>query len=397
MQHLLRCILVEVKLRYPDTLSVTLQSDNASCFAAASHVPFINALNAHAASNTGIYVREWVFTEAQTGKSALDTHFSYVQERLRRHVLDDEGDLLTCRDIFLALTRRGGIAGTSTILVDFRQAPVPKAEVISIPKIRQVHHISFGRRHPVLRLFTGIDENMVDLASTPLPDTLPNTALLMERSESPVGPRWSAFQVAVRQPKGVVLKGPSCHGEKGMAATIIAALDAVPSGVPGGPPAPTTPVRIPAPARRTRQCALGWAQKKNRNNPAPRPETLAQIRSLQREGTGGNRVTPEEAHQRVMWDLKANKDWWQILLLPVSRVQQLMASEWRKSAKEKAAPKPTPPPAPPAADLPALRQTNAEPLPEDEESDLGEEEDEDNSLRDIMALYHAMLGNTDDG
>ena len=56
-------------------------------------------------------------TEAQTGKSRLDTHFSYVNTQLKSYV-EDDNNILTEEDIVKAISFRGGIAGTTAVLVD---------------------------------------------------------------------------------------------------------------------------------------------------------------------------------------------------------------------------------------------------------------------------------------
>lgn len=120
--QVLACIQVVIKFvkeKYPNIISLTLQSDNASCFASHDNIPYLYHLNKEMKEemNMNISVDRWIYTEAQTGKGKLDTHFSFVNVLFDSYV-EDGNDILTERDIFRALTFQGGIMGSSAILMD---------------------------------------------------------------------------------------------------------------------------------------------------------------------------------------------------------------------------------------------------------------------------------------
>ena len=107
--------------RHPNAKYVILQSDNATCFASQQHIPFIHNLNT---SGTGIPITRWIFTEAQTGKGRLDTHFSYLNIVFKSFVADDN-DIKTEPDIFRALQFNGGVAGSTAVLVNLTRLTGP--------------------------------------------------------------------------------------------------------------------------------------------------------------------------------------------------------------------------------------------------------------------------------
>ena len=98
----------------PTIKEICLQSDNATCFASQDMMPYIYHLNDEL---SGIKFVKWIFTEAQTGRGRLDTHFSYINIMLRSYVEDGHNIDLE-EDIVKALSYRGGLAGTTVVLVD---------------------------------------------------------------------------------------------------------------------------------------------------------------------------------------------------------------------------------------------------------------------------------------
>jgi hypothetical protein len=70
-------VVIGVKKSNPQITSVVFQSDNATCFSAHSFIVLIYLLNVRLEKHN-IRVARWIFTEAQSGKSRLDTHFAYV-------------------------------------------------------------------------------------------------------------------------------------------------------------------------------------------------------------------------------------------------------------------------------------------------------------------------------
>ena len=58
----------------------TIQSDNASNFASQELIPFVFSMNTKLDDGRKIVFRRWIFTEAQTGKTRLDTHYSFLNK-----------------------------------------------------------------------------------------------------------------------------------------------------------------------------------------------------------------------------------------------------------------------------------------------------------------------------
>jgi len=115
-------ILRRVSEHMPDITDICLQSDNASCFASQDHIPYIYLLNKEShgpiiVKSHGPMIVKWIFTEAQTGRGRLDTHFSYVNMLLQSYI-EGGNDILTEDDIFNALTYNYGIYGSTAVLLD---------------------------------------------------------------------------------------------------------------------------------------------------------------------------------------------------------------------------------------------------------------------------------------
>ena len=59
----------------------------------------------------------WIFIEAQTGRTQLDTHYSFINKRFQAYV-EDDNDILIEYDIVRAKSFNGVISGTTSVLVD---------------------------------------------------------------------------------------------------------------------------------------------------------------------------------------------------------------------------------------------------------------------------------------
>ena len=106
-----------IKMKHPGVNLVFMQSDNASCFSSQEHIPYIHHNNKDWAKNLAIAIALWIFSEPGTGKGRLDTHFSFVNIKFRSYIEDDH-DITTEEDIFIALGYRGGMAGTTVVLLN---------------------------------------------------------------------------------------------------------------------------------------------------------------------------------------------------------------------------------------------------------------------------------------
>ena len=82
---ILDAIIDQIKLDHPEIEELMLGSDNASCLASHDNIPFIHHRNL---TKLDIKIRNWIYTEACTGKNLLDTHFAFLALLLKLYVLD---------------------------------------------------------------------------------------------------------------------------------------------------------------------------------------------------------------------------------------------------------------------------------------------------------------------
>ena len=59
-----------------------IQSDNASGISSINLIPFIYEMNSYNKRKKLPVISRWIFTEAQTGKSKLDAHFSFLNIKI---------------------------------------------------------------------------------------------------------------------------------------------------------------------------------------------------------------------------------------------------------------------------------------------------------------------------
>jgi hypothetical protein len=111
----LLCIIREIASQHPRLKEVIIISDNAGAFSSASNLPFVYALNKGQVGD--LQIRAWAYTEAQTGKSFLDTHFSFVNRQLHKAIVRG-GSFLNPDELYDSLTEGGGIKATTTLLVE---------------------------------------------------------------------------------------------------------------------------------------------------------------------------------------------------------------------------------------------------------------------------------------
>ena len=121
----LQVLIPYIKKFYPQIQELNLLSDNASCFASHDGIPFFHYLNqkltqSYHPPQIPIKVRRWMYTEASTGKDEEDTHFSFINTLFHSYVLDGN-NILTEKDMFMALTFSGGIKSSHVILIDAKE------------------------------------------------------------------------------------------------------------------------------------------------------------------------------------------------------------------------------------------------------------------------------------
>ena len=112
-------IITRIKLTKPKIKSIIFQSDNASCFASQELIPFIHHINTQMRDDRddSVQVTRWLFTEEQTGRGRLDTHFSFLNIKFNSYV-EYSNDMVSEDNIFQAMTHREGVTGTTAILLN---------------------------------------------------------------------------------------------------------------------------------------------------------------------------------------------------------------------------------------------------------------------------------------
>ena len=103
--------------RHPAAKKVIIQSDNASGFASQDLVPFIFSINTSLDDENNVVLIIWVFTEAQTGKTRLDTHYSFLNKKNQAYV-EDDNEILIEDYIVKAISFNGGISSITALIVD---------------------------------------------------------------------------------------------------------------------------------------------------------------------------------------------------------------------------------------------------------------------------------------
>lgn len=108
-------ILQEIQTRHPHITEVVFGSDNTASFNTATHIPFIVGINRKDFGSIPKIVK-WMFNEAQTGKSLLDSHFAFISMQLRRAFFNNVS-FADPIGLFGASGYNGGLRATSTVLV----------------------------------------------------------------------------------------------------------------------------------------------------------------------------------------------------------------------------------------------------------------------------------------
>jgi hypothetical protein len=145
----LTSVLQFLKTDFPNLQQVMVGSDNASCLASHDNIPYIHYLNQQM---QGVAVTKWIYTEACTGKNRLDTHFSFVNLKMKAYVLDGNA-ILTEKDICKAIAHDGGIAGTTAVLFNGEalEGPVLKGNKQfkgSKTGVRETHEVVYTHSTP---------------------------------------------------------------------------------------------------------------------------------------------------------------------------------------------------------------------------------------------------------
>lgn len=79
--HLIRDIIDQVKVRYPNVNEIFLKSDNAGCYHSSALIAFLFHLNI----NASVKVLEYNFSEPQSGKDICDAKTSHCKMHIFRY------------------------------------------------------------------------------------------------------------------------------------------------------------------------------------------------------------------------------------------------------------------------------------------------------------------------
>jgi hypothetical protein len=80
-------------------------------------IPFIYHLNSESKEENSPITTNWIYTEAQTGRGRLDTHFSYLNLIFKSYI-EDGNDIMLEEQILDAISFCGGVAGTTGVLIN---------------------------------------------------------------------------------------------------------------------------------------------------------------------------------------------------------------------------------------------------------------------------------------
>ncbi|CAC5423772.1 unnamed protein product [Mytilus coruscus] len=144
--NILSDVMVALKKQNPMLTCAFLKSDNAGCYHCGSLLAFIQAQNLKGAP---IQIKQYNFSEAQSGKDLCDSKTSHSKLHILRYA--DEGhDVTSPFDMKQALESYGGLRGTFTSVVSVDKHMEPKVS-IKIPGINQLNNFQFTEAGIVVR------------------------------------------------------------------------------------------------------------------------------------------------------------------------------------------------------------------------------------------------------
>ena len=139
---------------FPQLDEIMVVSDNASCLASHDNIPYVHKqINPNFPN---LKITKWIYTEACTGKNRLDTHFSFLNLKMKSYVRDGNS-ILTESDIFKALSFDGGTAGGTALLLDglkLKGSVLKGGKSFKATKtgVRETHEMNFENDFP--RIYT---------------------------------------------------------------------------------------------------------------------------------------------------------------------------------------------------------------------------------------------------
>jgi hypothetical protein len=192
VQALLLLVIPEIRKLDSQAQSFILVSDNGSAFSSSENIDFCLYQNKKGwGCASPLRVSQWLFFEAQTGKTALDTHFAFVGISLRRYARRVKA-VKSYIDVMDALSFEGGIAATTTLQADFLIGDTEAGESADDAKsskvqgIRKLHMLLFGQDSVQLFNYPGV---AADVATRKAPNTVadPLQVAIFRRHENVQG------------------------------------------------------------------------------------------------------------------------------------------------------------------------------------------------------------------
>ena len=175
---ILDAIVDQIHEDFPEIDELMLGSDNASCLASHDNIPYIHYRNLR---KQYIKIRNWIYTEACTGKGRIDTHFAFIALILKSFVLKGN-DICTEEDIYNAMSSGAGLAGTSAVLFDGSKLT---GKVFDTPKtgfkasktgVRETHEMLWTELTPRVYTISNITQPEV-VSQQKIRNYTPNTLL----------------------------------------------------------------------------------------------------------------------------------------------------------------------------------------------------------------------------
>lgn len=338
----IQIVVENIQSRYPNIKKLTLQSDNASCFASHDNIPYIHHLNKELETKMmDIRIVRWIYTEAQTGKGKLDTHFSYVNTLFESYV-EDGNDILTEKDIYLSLKFQGGIKGSTSILIDgsllSANNKVLQGKSFKTKKIgvRETHDIKWKKRIKLaepsivfVEVYTLSDITVPEIINELTLEKFPKYNLIVNAIQSHTSSKEAMFVPDNKQVINHHQQNNNTNLKAGSkAASIVAALDQV--GIEYNLQLKDNVIeKIEDHSNNVYQ---GWAcYPKTKKGEPLSVNTLEVLKQLYDNGVSdkSKKVSADRAHV-IITEQESARDWYERIICTVARVKVFFSTSPNK-------------------------------------------------------------------
>jgi hypothetical protein len=120
---LLEALMLSLKRSLPTIITISVQSDNASCYQNAlviALLPVIGAVH-------GIHVERFIHTDTQDGKSMLDAHFAQAMKKIRTYIQQGY-NCVTPSQLVAVLNADGGVVDCVAELIEYDRSKLQHLE-----------------------------------------------------------------------------------------------------------------------------------------------------------------------------------------------------------------------------------------------------------------------------